>query len=144
MRCPSQPHVSLEGKEVDKDLINFQAVCDKNRRNLLERHFIDGENRSNIKIQTVYTTPEDRSVAENICSATKEEILRRAGEKLQLLSDEETKDELLKELDNLQKNLQKSKKEHLLKFYDEIMEELEHADVLETVCHNVEIEDDGN
>lgn len=54
---------------------------------------------------TVYTTPEDRSVAENICNATKAEILRRAGEKLQLLSDEETKDELLKELDNLQKNL---------------------------------------
>ena len=93
-------------------------MCDENRRNLiLEQHFIDGENRPNVKIQTVYTTPEDRSVAENICNDTKEEILRRSGEKLQLLSDEETKDELLKKLDNLQKNPQKSKKEHLLKFY---------------------------
>ena len=50
MRCPSQPHVSLEGKEVDKDLVNFQAVCDENRRNLLEQHFTDGENRPNVKI----------------------------------------------------------------------------------------------
>ena len=129
MRFPSQPHVSLEGKEVEKDLINFQAVCDENRRNLWEQHFIDGENGPNVKIQTVYTTPEDRSVAENICNATKEELLRRSVEKLQLLIDEETEDKLLKKLDNLQKNLQKSKKEHLLKFYEEIMEELEHADV---------------
>ena len=75
-RCPSQPHVSLEGKEVDKDLINFQAVSDENRRNLSEQHFIDGENRPNVKIriQTVYTTPEDRSVADNICNAAKEEF----------------------------------------------------------------------
>ena len=49
-----------------------------------EQHFIDGENRPNVKIriQTVYTIPEDRSVAENICNAAKEEILRRSGEKL--------------------------------------------------------------
>ena len=144
MRSHSQPHVSLDGKEVDRDLINFQSICEKNRKNLLEKHFIDGDGRPTVQIQAVYVTPEERSAAEDICNATKEEILRRAGEKLLLLIDEETRNVLQKKLDHLQKNLQRSKKDQLLSFYAEIMEELEHADALETVCQNVEIDDDDN
>ena len=93
--------------------------------------------------QTVFVTPEERSAAEDICNATKEEILRRAGEKLLLHSDEETRDVLQNKLDHLQKIL-RSKKDHLLSFYVEIIILLEHADALETVRQNVEIDEGDN
>ena len=51
------------------------------------KHLIDGDKRRAVGIQPVYVETEQISVAEYIGNATKEEILRRADEKLQLLSD---------------------------------------------------------
>lgn len=51
------------------------------------KHLIEGDKRQAVGIQPVYVTTEQRSVAEYIGNATKEEILRRADEKLQLLSE---------------------------------------------------------
>ena len=141
MRNEPHQHVSLGGQVLDHDLRHFQGICDKNRQNLLVKHFIDGDSRSTVSVQPVHVTTEERSAAEDIGNATKEEILRRADEKVQLLSDEEVKSELLKRLADFRKQMSRIKKDTMLTFYEEIMEELDHQDTSETVCQSVEIED---
>ena len=100
-----------------------------NRKRLLEKHLRDGDKR-----QAVGIPPEQRSVAEYIGNATKEEILRRADEKLQLLSDVEVKSHLMKKLADFKRQIARIKKDTLLALYEEIVEELNSADVLEMVC----------
>lgn len=141
MRSGPHEHVSLGGQVLDHDLRNFQGICDKNRQNLLVKHFIDGDSRSTVSIQPVHVTTEERYAAEDIGNATKEEILRRADEKVQLLSDEEVKYELLKRLGDFRKQISRIKKDTMLAFYEEIIEELDHQDTSEAVCQRVEVED---
>lgn len=109
-----------------------------NRKSLLVKHLIDGDKRQAVGIQ-----PEQRSVAEYIGNATKGEILRRADEKLQLLSDVEVKSDLMKKLADFKRQIARIKKDTLLALYEEIVEELNSADVLEMVRQSVEIEEDG-
>jgi len=144
MQCDPHQHMSLGGKVLDHELRNFQRICSMNRKSLLVKHLIDGDKRQAIGIQPVYVTTEERSVAEYIGNSTKEEIVRRADEKLQLLSDEEVKSDLMKKLADFKRQIARIKKDTLLALYEEITEELNNADVLEMVCQSVEIEEDGD
>lgn len=99
-------------------------------------HFIHGDSRPAVSIQPVYITTDKRAAAKDIQNATKEEILRSAAEKLKLLCDEEIKADLLKKLADLQKQISRKKG----KEGKEIVEDLNNAVILETVCQSVEIE----
>lgn len=114
-----------------------------NWKSLLVKHLIDGDKRRAVGIQPVYVETEQMSVAEYIGNATKEEILRRADEKLQLLSDEEVKSDLMKKLADFKRQIARIKKDTLLALYEEIVEELNSADALEMVFQSMEIEEDG-
>ena len=103
-------------------------------------HFIHGDSRPAVSIQPVYITTDKRAAAKDVQNATKEEILRSAAEKLKLLCDEEIKADLLKKLADLQKQISRKKG----KEGKEIVEDLNNAVILETVCQSVEIEDDCN
>lgn len=120
---------------------NFQGICNMNRKNLLIKHIIDGDSRAAVGIQPVYVTSDERSAAEDIGNATKEEILRRADEKHQLLSDVEVKADLLKKLGAVCKHISRIKKDT---FYEDIVEEVNNADILETVCQSAEIDEHGD
>ena len=143
MHCDPHQHMSLGGKVLDHELRNFQRICSMNWKSLLVKHLIDGDKRRAVGIQPVYVETEQISVAEYIGNATKEEILRRADEKLQLLSDEEVKSDLMKKLADFKRQIARIKKDALLALYEEIVEELNSADVLEMVFQSVEIEEDG-
>ena len=87
-------------------------------------HFLDGKKRGEAEVQTLFVTAEERASAEDIKNANKEEILKRIAEKLQQVSDEDIREVLAKKLDSWKVQHSKIKKEQLIMFYDEIIEEL--------------------
>ena len=109
--------------------------------NLFDNHFIDGEKRSDISIQTLFVTAEERAVAEDIKNSSKDEILRRVLDKIQQISDEEIREPLSQKLDHLRKNISKSKKENLVIFYNEILEELQQSQAQQETAYVVEEEE---
>ena len=85
-------------------------------------------------------TAEERAVAEDIKNSSKDEILRRVLEKIQQISDEEIREPLSQKLDHLRKNINKSKKENLVIFYNEILEELQQSQAQQETAYVVEEE----
>lgn len=76
---------------------SFLTTASETSREFVQStHFIHGDSRPTVSIQPVYVTTDKRAAAEDIRNATKEEILRRADEKLELLCDEKIKADLLK------------------------------------------------
>ena len=69
-------------------------------------------------------TAEERAVAEDIRTSSKDEILQRNSDKVQQISDEEVRGPLSQKLGNFRANLNECKKENLVLFYNEIVEEL--------------------
>ena len=57
------------------------------RLNLFNKHFIDGQKRADVGVQTLYVTAEERAVAEDIRNSSKDDILRRISDKVQQISD---------------------------------------------------------
>lgn len=126
--------MSLDGPELDSDLQNYEEILRSNRRNLLHTHFIDGQKRADAQLQVLYVTTEDRAVAEDVRNATKDEIFRRIAEKLQLLTDEETRQPPSSKLEVLKAQPSKAKKETLVLLYSEIVEEIRNQETQEAVC----------
>lgn len=67
---------SLDGTQLDCDLKHYEETLKSNRLNLFSKHFMDGDKRSDVSIQTLFVTAEERAVAEDIKNSTKDEILR--------------------------------------------------------------------
>ena len=73
-------------------------------------------------------------------NSNKDEILRRVLDKIQQISDEEIREPLSQKLDHLRKNINKSKKENLVIFYNEILEELQQSQAQQQTAYVVEEE----
>ena len=131
---------SLDGTQLDPNLKCYEETLKRNRLNLFNNYFIDGEKRSDVSIPTLFVTAEERAVAEDIKNSTKDEILRRVSDKLQQISDEEIREPLSQKLDHLRRNITKSKKEILVIFYNEILEELQQAQSQQETAYVVEEE----
>ena len=106
-------------------------------------HFLDGKKRGEAKVQTLFVTAEERASAEDIKNANKEEILKRIAEKLQQVSDEDIREVLAKKFDLLKEQHSKVKKEHLVMFYNEIIEELQQQAAQDEICITEEEEQEG-
>ena len=89
-----------------------------------------------------YVTVQERAAAEDIKSATKDEILKRIEDKLQQIVDEEVRVPLSSKLEYFKAHPSKAKKEALLVLYNDIIEELQHLEPVDKNCI-VEDGDDG-
>ena len=89
---------SLDGLQLDKDLPNYEEILQNNRRKLRSEHFIDGKKRTEVEVQRLYVTVQERAAAEDIKNATKDEILKRIEDKLQQIFDEEVRGPLSSKL----------------------------------------------
>lgn len=85
-------------------------------------------------------TAEERAVSEDIKNSTKDEILRSTKNKIQQMSDEEIREPLSQKLDHLRRNINESKKENLVMFYNEILEELQQSQAQQETAYVVEEE----
>ena len=131
---------SLDGTKLDSGLKHYEETLKRNRLNLFNNHFIDGVKRSDVSVQTLFVTAEERAVAEDINNSTKDEILRRVSDKIQQISDEDIREPLSQKLDHLRRNINKSKKENLVIFYNEILEELQQSQAQQEMAQVVEEE----
>ena len=131
---------SLDGTQLDNDLGNYEETLRSNRLNLFNKHFIDGEKRPDVSVKTLYVTAEERAVAEDIKNSTKDEILWRMSDKIEQISDEEIREPLSQKLEHFRRNINKSKKEILVLFYDEILEELQQSQAQQETAYVVEEE----
>ena len=131
---------SLDGTKLDSGLKHYEETLKRNRLNLFNNHFIDGVKRSDVSVQTLFVTAEERAVAEDINNSTKDEILRRVSDKIQQISDEDITEPLSQKLDHLRRNINKSKKENLVIFYNEILEELQQSQAQQEMAQVVEEE----
>jgi len=102
----------------------MEDTLKENRRKLLLKHFVQGKPRTDVRVTTVYATEEDRIQVEDINNATKSEILERAEEKINLVSDEDIKDVLQNKMNELKRKQSSLKKVVLLFFFYEVCEEL--------------------
>ena len=127
---------------MDKDFPNYEDILQNNRRRLLSEHFIDGKKRTEVEVQRLYVTVQERAAAEDIKSATKDEILKRIEDKLQQIVDEEVRVPLSSKLEYFKAHPSKAKKEALLVLYNDIIEELQHLEPVDKNCI-VEDGDDG-
>ena len=82
-------------------------------------------------------TAEERAVAEEIKNSTKDEILRRMSDRIEQISDEEIREPLSQKLEHFRRNINKSKKEILVLFYDEILEELQQSQTQQETAYVV-------
>jgi len=131
---------SLDGPQLDNDLGKYEKTLKINRLSLFNKHFIDCQKRADVVVQTLYVTAEERAVAEDVRNSSKDEILRRISDKVQQISDEEVRGPLPQKLGNFRANLNKSKKENLVMFYNEIVEELQQLQAQQETAYVVEEE----
>lgn len=106
-------------------------------------HFLDGKKRGEAEVQTLFVTAEERASAEDIKNANKEEILKKIAEILQQVSDEDIREVLVKKFDLLQVQHSKVKKEHLIMFCNEVIEELQQQAAQDEICITEEEEQEG-
>ena len=65
--------ISLDRLELDKDLPNYEEILQNNQKRLLSEYFIHGKSRTEVEVQTLYVTVQERDAAEDIKNATKDE-----------------------------------------------------------------------
>lgn len=106
-------------------------------------HFLDGKKRGEAEVQTLFVTAEERASAEDTKNANKEEILKKIAEILQQVSDEDIKEVLVKKFDLLKVQHSKVKKEHLIMFCNEVIEELQQQAAQDEICITEEEEQEG-
>ena len=138
----SEKLISLDGLELEKDLPNYEEILQNNWRRLFSEHFIDGKKWTEVEVQRLYVTVQERAVAEDIKNATKDEILKRIGDKLQQIFDEEVRGPLSSKLEYFKTHPSKAKKDALLVLYNDIIEELQHLEAVNEQCI-VEVDEDG-
>ena len=139
----SEKLISLDGLELDKDLPNYEEILQNNQRRLLSEYFIHGKKRTEVEVQRLYVTVQERDAAEDIKNATKDEILKRAECKLQQIFDEEVRGPLSSKLEYFKAHPSKAKKEALVVLHYDMIEELQHLEAVDKVCIVVEDDEDG-
>ena len=119
---------------MDKDPPSCEEILQSNRKRLFSEHLIDGKKRTEVEVQKLYVTVQERAVAEDIKNATKDEILKRIGDKLQQIFDDEVREPLSNKLEYFKAHTSKAKKEALLLLYNDITEELQHLEAVDEHC----------
>lgn len=106
-------------------------------------HFLDGKKRGEAEVQTLFVTAEERASAEDTKNANKEEILKKIAEILQQVSDEDIREVLVKKFDLLKVQHSKVKKEYLIMFCNEVIEELQQQAAQDEICITEQEEQEG-
>ena len=119
---------------MDKDLPNYEEILQNNQRRLPSEYFIHGKKRTEVEVQRLYVTVQERDAAEDIKNATKDEILKRAEYKLQQIFDEEVRGRLSSKLEYFKAHPSKAKKEALLALQYDMIEELQHLEAVDKDC----------
>ena len=131
-------HVSVNGKiQLDKELVNMVEIAQKNREKVYLGVFVECKQRSELDLQDVYVTAQEREQKTAIGNLTKAKILRKCKDKIALIVDEVTKEALSERLSQLSKRVDSTSKTDILAFHDEVQEHLDCLNIdTDLLCEN--------
>ncbi|EDO46202.1 predicted protein [Nematostella vectensis] len=135
MPTDKRPLCSIDRKELDPQLVDFEQTLMSNRYNLLVDKMVKGKERRDIMIRPLYVTKEERSNAEDLSNLSKAALLIRIADKIVLISTDVLKDDFKDKLHCFKRRVDATKKETLVSFCEEVEYELEQQLVLESACH---------
>ena len=69
-------HLSLDGKLLDKSLVDLTEVASANREMVFENVFISGKKRTDLPLTTLYVTQEAREAASQLINIKKADLVK--------------------------------------------------------------------
>lgn len=123
-----RPHMSVDGKtELDHGLINLTDTCLKNRDVVLEEVILKENRRTDLSLQTVYVTKEERMKKTAIENQTKAAIVTIISQKLDLVPTISCRTLLKDKLDVIIKKIGSTRKSEILALHEEVDMEIKTA-----------------
>jgi len=81
-------HVSVDGKTLDKGLIDLTKVTTANRDAVFKGVFVNGKQRPDLPLQVMFVTPEEREAASEVKNIKKGDLVKMIQDLLLKLNDE--------------------------------------------------------
>ena len=115
-----KPHLSLDGKPLDKGLVDLTKVASVNREMVFEEVLINGKPRADLPLTTLYVTQEEREAASQLTNIKKADLVKMAENLVAKLTDDSLFKFFKEKLALVQKRLTSTKKEVIISIYEEI------------------------
>ena len=104
--------MSLDGKPLDKGLVDLTKVASVNREMVFEEVFINGKPRADLPLTTLYVTQEEREAASQLTNIKKADLVKMAENLVVKLTDDSSLEFFKEKLALVQKRLSSTKKEN--------------------------------
>lgn len=110
----------LEGKPLDKGLVNLTKVASVNREMVFEEVHINGKPRADLPLTTLYVTQEEREASSQLTNIKKADVVKMAENLVVKLTDDSLLEFFKEKVAFVQKRLSSTKKEVIISIYEEI------------------------
>lgn len=106
-------------------MVNITEVAKRNREEVFSGVYVNGKQRSELDLQEVYVTKEERERKNAIGNLTKAKILKKCKDKIALFIDDVLKEEFSEKLDLISRRVDATSKTDILAFYEEVQEAID-------------------
>lgn len=124
-----KPHLSLDGKPLDKGLVDLTKVASVNREMVFEEVLINGKPRADLPLTTLYVTQEEKEAASQLTNIKKADLVKMAEDLVVKLTDDSLLEFFKEKLALVQKKLSSTKKEVIISIYEEISKLVENNEL---------------
>ena len=121
--------MSLDGKPLDKGLVDLTKVASVNREMVFEEVLINGKPRADLPLTTLYVTQEEREAASQLTNIKKADLVKMAEDLVVKLTDDSLLEFFKEKLALVQKRLSSTKKEAIISIYEEISKLVENNEL---------------
>ena len=118
-------HLSLDGKPLDKGLLDLTKVASANREMVFEEVFINGKQRVDLPLTTLYVTQEEAEAASQLTNIKKADLVKMIENLLLKITDDSSLEFFKEKLTLVQKRLSSTKKEVIISLYEDISKLIE-------------------
>ena len=112
--------MSVDGKALDKGLVDLTKVTAANRDAVFQGVFLNGKQRADLALQAMFVTPEEREAASELKNIKKVDLVKMIEELLLKLNDELALEVYRQKLMQIQKKVSSPKKEVIIALYEEV------------------------
>ena len=117
--------MSLDGKPLDKGLLDLTKVASANREMVFEEVFINGKQRVDLPLTTLYVTQEEAEAASQLTNIKKADLVKMIENLLLKITDDSSLEFFKEKLTLVQKRLSSTKKEVIISLYEDISKLIE-------------------
>ncbi len=123
-----KPHLSLDGKPLDKNLKDLTAIANANRKMVFEEVFVNGKQRADLPLTTLYVTQEEKEAASQLINIKKADLVKMIENLVVKIRGDSLLTFFKERLTRIQKRLSSTKKEVIITLYEDISQALESDD----------------